>query len=297
MCRPPPNQPPRRLGVAALLWPLIVSWPLVLKDRYQYLWPRDWYEDVSPRPRALGLLLGFGAVVWGQIFVLAYQYVRWKGSSVFGALVRIQPNEKRDYAYSEGLATHLAQPEGFVVLGVYLSVTWLMRWMPDSYYSFEGGINWPQVGACLLCQDLVQYLMHVGEHKIHSAIYRASHKPHHRFTNPRLFDAFNGSLADTLLMILVPLLVTKWLIHTNLWTYMTFGTLYANALVLIHSEFHHAWDPLFSFLSIGTAADHHVHHKLFVKNFGHLFMYWDKLLGTYKDPVSVRVFQPKLNEY
>ena len=33
--------------------------------------------------------------------------------------------------------------------------------------------------------------------------YRKSHKPHHRFTNPKLFDAFNGSPADTFCMILV----------------------------------------------------------------------------------------------
>mmetsp|Transcript_11563 Transcript_11563/g.29367 ORF Transcript_11563/g.29367 Transcript_11563/m.29367 type:complete len:145 (-) Transcript_11563:23-457(-) len=135
--------------------------------------------------------------------------------------------------------------------------------------------------------------MHRLEHGVHKAFYRASHKPHHRFTNPRLFDAFNGSVADTVLMILVPLFSTANLVHCNVWSYMTFGTLYANWLVLIHSEFHHVWDPVFSVVKFGTAADHHVHHKLFVKNYGHLFMYWDVLCGTYKDPTTVRVFQPK----
>jgi sterol desaturase/sphingolipid hydroxylase (fatty acid hydroxylase superfamily) len=64
---------------------------------------------------------------------------------------------------------------------------------------------------------------------------------------------------------------------------------------------------------LGTAADHHVHHKLFRFNYGHTFMwaefllyifltllksenklgriivrrYWDKLFGTYRDPASV----------
>lgn len=55
------------------------------------------------------------------------------------------------------------------------------------------------------------------------------HKPHHRFTNPRLFDAFNGSLADTFLMILVPLYVTANVISCNVWTYMAFGSLYVSA--------------------------------------------------------------------
>jgi hypothetical protein len=34
-------------------------------------------------------------------------------------------------------------------------------------------------------QDGVQMLMHYGEHKISSNFYKASHKPHHRFINPR----------------------------------------------------------------------------------------------------------------
>ena len=29
----------------------------------------------------------------------------------------------------------------------------------------------------------------------------------------------------------------------------------------------------------GTAADHHVHHKMFKYNYGHLFMYWDMLVS------------------
>ena len=55
----------------------------------------------------------------------------------------------------------------------------------------------------------------------------------------------------------------------------------------------HPWDkPLFRRLGFGTAADHHVHHALFKSNFGHLFMYWDWLCGTYKDPKDVRKFNP-----
>ena len=38
---------------------------------------------------------------------------------------------------------------------------------------------------------------------------------------------------------------------------------------------------------IGTAADHHVHHKFFKYNFGHLFMWFDWMAGTYRDPREV----------
>ena len=253
---------------AAALWPAIVLLPLALHARYERVFPQRWYEP-SADHKPLGLSLGILAVTVGQAWVLLYQAARYHGREIFGPLERVQPNEERPYALGEGVATHLAQPEGFVLLWLYLAVTWLMGWMPPSYYSFEGGICWPRVLACLLVQDAIQCCMHLGEHKIHAAIYRASHKPHHRFTNPRLFDAFNGSVADTVLMILIPLYTTANVVSgCNVWDYMCFGSLYANWLVLIHSEFHHAWDPAFAAIGFGTAADHHVHHKLFVKNFG-----------------------------
>ena len=43
----------------------------------------------------------------------------------------------------------------------------------------------------------------------------------------------------------------------------------------------------------GTAADHHVHHRCFLFNYGHLFMYWDMMLGTYKAPSEVSSFNPE----
>jgi len=162
--------------------------------------------------------------------------------------------------------------------------------MPSSYYSFNGGINWFKVVLQLLIQDCVQMLMHYLEHKASSAFYRASHKPHHRFTNPKLFDAFNGSVPDTFCMILIPLVITARLVNANVWEYMCFGSLYANWLTMIHSEYVHPWDKVFKYIGFGTAADHHIHHKLFVFNYGHLFMYWDYALGTYKSPSGVPVF-------
>lgn len=65
-----------------------------------------------------------------------------------------------------------------------------------------------------------------------------------------------------------------------MWSYMVFGTLYANMLTLIHSEYKHPWDDWFHAIGFGTPSDHHVHHKYFKYNFGHLFMYWDVLFGT-----------------
>lgn len=59
---------------------------------------------------------------------------------------------------------------------------------------------------------------------------------------------------------------------------------YLIRLTLIHSEYHLPWDPWFQIFGLGTPADHHVHHKLFDYNYGHLFMWWDIALGTYRNP-------------
>ena len=200
-----------------LVWPGIVALPLVLtyKELYRDVFPADWYDSV-PRdfwyanrnvwPSPVGLSLGLGAVVVGQFFMLIYFCYRRGG--YLGQLKAIQKEGARPYELLEGLFTHLSQPEGFVLLGGYLIGTWMFGLMPASYYSFSGGINWLHVVAQLLIQDLTQYVMHYLEHaSLHwyAKIYINSHKPHHRFTNPRLFDAFNGSLADTFLMILVRL--------------------------------------------------------------------------------------------
>lgn len=277
-------------GVGCSVWLGICALPLVLTwgNWYRRLFPEGWYDEYPQQPKPghakpLGLLLGIAAVVVGHVFLILYHGLRRSGS--LGVTRRIQAKE-RTYFFLEGLRTHLFQPEGFALIGGYLVGTWMLGWMPPSYYSFAGGVNWLHVAAQLLLQDLIQFAMHLLEHKASVWVYQNSHKPHHRFTNPRLFDAYNGSALDTTLMILVPFVITARFVPANVWSYMTFGTLYANWLVLIHSEFAHPWEGVFRTLGLGTAADHHVHHSVFVFNYGHLFMYWDKLAGTYRDPAQ-----------
>lgn len=226
-------------AISYLVWPAIVSLPLVLttNDLYKSVFPPEWYDTV-PRdfwyanrtvwPSPVGLSLGLGAVVVGQFFMLLYFCYRRMGH--LGTLKSIQKEGARPYELLEGIFTHLSQPEGFVLLGGYLIGTWMFGLMPASYYSFTGGINWIHVAAQLLIQDFVQYSMHWLEHKADryikswtscdTTLYSYSHKPHHRFTNPRLFDAFNGSLTDTILMILVSAFTPHYT-HTYLHTFLT----------------------------------------------------------------------------
>ena len=59
---------------------------------------------------------------------------------------------------------------------------------------------------------------------------------------------------------------------------------------ITRAQVHHPWDPLFRRLGLDTAADHHVHHRTFIYNYGHTMMWWDLLAGTYKRPETVSTF-------
>lgn len=192
------------IPVTICLWSSIVAVPLVLtaNDLYKDVFPAGWYDQSSrdswnlPNyPSPLGLTLGILAVVVGQIFVLIYFWARRSGH--LGSITSVQKAGVLDYNFSEELVKHLSQPEGFVMLGGYLIGTWMFGLMPASYYSFSGGINWSHVACQLLLQDGIQFFMHLAEHKLDARLYKLSHKPHHRFTNPKMFDAFNGSTTGT----------------------------------------------------------------------------------------------------
>lgn len=302
------------LGLA--IWPLMLFLPLLLNHTSQYhysaVFPRSWYtvhgqnwlnksieeggiwewgtnnygSGEQPLRHPLGLSLGISAVAIGHLFLLIYY--RLHQQQILGKTTPIQSRGAVKYVYSEALTNHLSQPGGFLLLGLYLAITWIFDLLPHSYYSFTGGIQYTRVILCLICQDFVQFLMHKVEHLAHPKMYRISHKPHHKFTNPKLFDAFDGSVPDTAIMILLPLFVTAHVVRDcNVWTYMAFGSSYANWLTLIHSEVAFPWEPFFRCLGLGTAADHHVHHKFFKYNFGHLFMWFDWIGGSYRSPKEV----------
>jgi sterol desaturase/sphingolipid hydroxylase (fatty acid hydroxylase superfamily) len=226
-----------------------------------------------------GLLKGIFLISISQLFILGYYLVCKQYTNVY-----IQ--EKRVYDVMVSVKKHLSEPEGLLLLILYLMVSWNHKWLPQSYYDTNSSVQWIDVGRQLLVQDGLQYICHRIEHAI-PLLYKLTHKKHHFFTNPNLFDSFQGSILDTSFMVIMPLYVTSHIIHTNTESYIVFGTIYSSWLTLIHSEFVHIWDPYLSKLGIGTAADHHVHHKTFKYNYGHIFMYWDILCYTYRNPSYV----------
>ena len=189
------------------------------------------------------------------------------------------PIRTKPLDYKKALIAHFCNIEGISLLAIYLSITWLAKWMPNSYYSWNGGIKWYHVVAQLLLQDFLQYIFHRLEHSF-VILYQNFHSHHHQFKIPKLFDAFSGSLGDTIIMILIPLWIVSRIVHTNLWSYIAFGTIYSSWLFIIHCEYDFVWDGIFQTFGFGTPRDHRDHHKYLKCNYGHLFMYWDYMFDT-----------------
>lgn len=219
---------------------------------------------------SIGLFYGLSSVFLGQIITVSFLYSNRKSSS--------------SYDFFSAIWSHFSQIEGLLMLSLYLSVSWYGKWLPSSYYLLENQtIQWKQVAMQLIVQDAGQYAMHRLEHHW-KPLYRLGHQYHHKHIHPRWFDAFDGSWIDTSCMILIPLVVTSQVVrNANTWSYMAFGTIYSSWLVLIHSERDHFWEPWFQKCLIGTSHDHQLHHRYYTCNYGHLFMWWDAICGTYQN--------------
>ena len=263
----------------------------------QYINADDTFTTSIPTTTTIsptGLIYGLLAVAVVQIFLTLPYYYLLRHSILQRPFVQKKRPETKTKPFFSGLLNHLAQPEGFVLLGGYLISTWMFNLMPASYYNLNRTVltteTLTDVLLQLLLNDLYQTVAHLLEHKI-SSVYKKAHKPHHKFKSPILFDAFDGNYVDTICMILIPLYTTCMTLslcgrNVSVWSYMIFGSIYANYLCLIHSEYEHVWDKYLHRIGIAVAADHHIHHRLFNYNFGHLFTFWDRLFGTYRSPYS-----------
>ncbi len=235
------------------------------------------WRDLRPdEPPWMGLGLGLASVAVGHAGVLVYHGCRRR---LVGRLAPSVIGRPRPYRVRDAVGRHLCAPEGLALLTVYLVGSF--PYLPAGYRSWNGSVDWLAVAAQLVVVDALQYVAHRVEHRL-GWLYRAVHKPHHRVTEPTLLDAYSGSVADTLAMVVVPLALTSRLVPSNLWSYAAFGSVYANQLVLIHSEFEHAWDGAARRLGIGTPRDHHQHHRDPRVNLGHILTWWDRLASTYR---------------
>lgn len=268
-----PETSKNRNWMDACIWtPTYISYSLMFPVFTSFLFgytKSPLYTNITS-PSIFGLTLGLTSVLCGQLSTVVYYHI-------YNEISFMTPESV------SAIKKHFSQPEGFLLLGGYLGVYWMSGMMPYSYYQFNGRIQWTHVLYQLLIQDFLQYIMHRVEHSI-PLLYKYSHAAHHTHVVPNIYDAFDGSIVDTVCMILIPLFFTSRIVQANIWSYMTFGTIYANMLTLIHSKYDHPWDKYVELIGIGTPEDHRHHHKRYKYNYGHVFMYWDRFCHTFWEP-------------
>lgn len=129
----------------------------------------------------------------------------------------------------------------------------------------------------LLFTDMLIYWFHRWLH--HPRVYAKIHKPHHKWIVPTPFashafhpvDGYIQGLPYHLFVLLFPIHRVVFLVLfvcVNYWT------------ISIHDGLHvakNAW--------LNGAAHHTVHHSDFVYNYGQYFTFWDRLAGSYREPL------------
>lgn len=128
----------------------------------------------------------------------------------------------------------------------------------------------------LMFSDCIIYFIHRGLH--HRLIYKHVHKPHHSFINTTPYAAFafhplDGYLQGTSYQIFVFLFPLQCGVHflslviVSMWT------------INIHDR------VAFRIPGINGAGHHKIHHTTFRSNYGQYTTLWDKLCGTFRDPM------------
>lgn len=162
---------------------------------------------------------------------------------------------------------------GFPLALLLLGLSYYIHILPPEMYTHGP----PQISSIVLMMisiDLIQFVSHVLEHRMHLK----SHSRHHIHTDPQTINAFETGWVDAILGLMVPLLISLWLTRPNKTSAALFGGGYAMWLQFIHSN--HPRALQFGSSILVSPRYHRLHHKHPQQNFGHIFVIWDWLYGT-----------------
>lgn len=151
------------------------------------------------------------------------------------------------------------------------------------YYNVSDyGWEWMLLSAVgiLVITETCVYWIHRALHS--NLLYGALHAPHHKFRVPTPWvgvafnplDSFAQALPHHLCVFLFP-------VHIGLYTvFVSFISLWA---VMIHDRL-----SFMPWAGVNYTGHHTLHHWYYNCNYGQFFTLWDRLMGTYVNPESVR---------
>lgn len=158
----------------------------------------------------------------------------------------------------------------------------------DPIFPASGQLRLEWVVAALLALDLVSYVWHRLNHRV-QWLWRW-HSFHHRAESLDALAAFRFHPIEVFLGYQLRA-IAVFLIGLNAAELAVFVSLFGLMNVLQHSGIRipRALDDLLSWVIV-TPRRHHVHHykseAFHGSNFSTVFIFWDRLFGTYKEPLS-----------
>ena len=194
---------------------------------------------------------------------------------------RISYDEKRIYPLNNDLKIAFIEHFSNLTMVIFpLAIFGLMCNYIFDIYPYDMSRNMPNIFVCIfhICSilfmtDILFYIFHRIMHLPY--YYKKYHKYHHMYTET--FALVNHCLHPTeLILFFLPVMIPPILLKSHIML-MWFCAIITNWNgIIIHSGYR---IPKKKFPYI---LEHDIHHKYFNYNYGSMFIFMDKLCGTYK---------------
>lgn len=160
---------------------------------------------------------------------------------------------------------------GFPLAFVCLFSMWMCELFPKSIYTFQG-FSFIHFICMTICVDVIQTYIHRSLHRTRIKRLYLAHARHHIHIKPTPKDSFDTAYVDAALQLVVPIIISIWLIKPDRVTIQIFGAFYSFWLQFIHSD--PAIDyPFFDKVGLVTPKYHHAHHKTPMSHYAHIFQW------------------------
>lgn len=175
----------------------------------------------------------------------------------------------------------------FVNILFFITVSWLYNWQLPWKWSLEESPDSVELAKhlifCLICEDLVFYIMHRLLHC--QPFYQLVHKQHHQFTTTVSIAAecshpFEHFFCGNLSWIAGPLLLGS---KAHIWTINLWGILRHLQSHEGHSGYEFPWSMWRIIPFQSDASYHDYHHATNIGNYASTMNIWDTLFNTNVD--------------
>lgn len=216
--------------------------------------------------------------------MVEYALIKDKKKSSFHRLKKLNKSAINDMV--SWLLSGL-QVFGFIgvvmTLGIFYTINWLITNDINVFATNYIELSWLQFILVFILTDLKGYFNHRMFHAL-KPLWEL-HAFHHSATEFNVLSAQRGHFVEGAVVIIVDTLFWK-LIGASPINIIYIGMLVQIQQGLLHSNLYQNWGFLGKYVFVSPKA-HKIHHSIepkhFDKNFGVIFIFWDRLFGSYTE--------------